>query len=337
MITRMSGPIIGSEALANGSLTRGQLRWNYRPIFADVYIPKSLCRSLGVMTVGAWLWSGRRAVITGRAAAALHGAQWADQYAPIELLWRNNHYPPGVIVRDERYQPDEVVVVRGLRVATPARTGFDLARHLPLTMAVSHLDALARATSITGQDVMYLVDRYAGARGNKRARTVIDLMDAGAESPKESWLRLVLINAGLPRPTTQIRVTDGPFVAYLDMGWEEPKVALEYDGDHHRTDRRQYVKDVRRAEMIERLGWRVIKVVNEDQPDDVIERARSALVRRGFVMPSPKRSQGREAAADCSRDFCLAKKARPRAGRGRPDTTCSAARRDRCPTLRRRS
>jgi hypothetical protein len=291
----MNAPIVGSEALASGSLTRGQLRWNYRPIFRDVYIPKSMYRSLEVMTIGAWLWSGRRALITGRAAAALHGAKWIDEHAPIELLWRNSHYPPGIIVRDERFQPDEVISIGGLTVATPARAGFDLARHLPGSMAVAHLDALARATGIAKQDLMHLVDCYPGARGNKRARLLIDLMDAGAESPKESWLRLVLINAGLPRPTTQIRVTDGELVAYLDMGWEEPMVALEYDGDHHRTDRRQYIRDIRRAEMVDRLGWHVLKVIKEDRPNDVVERVWSALAGRGYAL-APDRSLGRGAA-----------------------------------------
>jgi hypothetical protein len=288
--------IIGSEAIARGSLTRGQLRWNYRPIFRDIYIPKSMSPSLKVMTVGAFLWSGRRALITGRAAAALHGAEWVDQYAPVEMLWENSHYPPGTIVRQERFHPDEVTAVDGLTVATPARTGFDLARHLSRAVAVAHLDALARATGIAPEDVMPLIARYPGARGNKRARRVIELMDAGAQSPRESSLRLVLIDAGLPRPTTQIRVSDGHLVAYLDMGWEQPMVALEYDGDHHRTDRRQYVKDIRRTEMVDRLGWHVIKVINEDRPDDVIERTRNALARRGYVLPSPNRTQGRDAA-----------------------------------------
>ncbi|MGH3634379.1 MAG: DUF559 domain-containing protein [Mycobacterium sp.] len=292
----MNGPIIGSEAIAQGSLSRSQLRWNYRSIFRDIYIPKSMCASLEVMTVGAWLWSGRRAVVTGRAAAALHGAEWVDDSAPVELLWGNNHYPPGTIVRDERFQPDEVASVRDLTVATSVRTAFDLARHLPRTMAIAHLDALARATRITEQDVLYLVGRYSGGRGNKRARMALSLMDSGAESPKESWLRLLLIGAGFPRPATQIRVTDGHLVAYLDMGWEEPMVAVEYDGDQHRTDRERYVKDIRRAEMLDRLGWRVIKVIKEDRPNYIIERARTALARRGWVLRSRDRSDGRAAA-----------------------------------------
>jgi hypothetical protein len=111
----------------------------------------------------------------------------------------------------------------------------------------------------------------------RRCQTALSLMDGGAQSPKETWLRLVLIDAGFPRPVTQIRVTDGRLVAYLDLGWEEPMVALEYDGDHHRTDRPQYVKDIRRAEMVDRQGWTVIKVIKEDRPNFIIARAHYAL------------------------------------------------------------
>jgi hypothetical protein len=289
----MNAPFIGSEALTSGALTRGQLRWNYRPIFPDVYVPKSTDRSLEITTIGAWLWSERRATITGRAAAALHGAKWVEQCAPIEMLWRNNHYPPGVIVRNERFQPDEVTSLGGIAVATPARAGFDLARHLRGATAVAHLDALARATRITKHDLISLVVRYPGARGNKGARLLIDMMDPGAESPKESWLRLVLVIAGFNPPTTQIRVTDGQFVAYLDMGWEHQMIALEYDGDHHRVDRAQYVKDIRRAETLERLGWHVIRVIKEDRPRDIVERVSRALERRGYTASPPDRSLGR--------------------------------------------
>ena len=292
----MDVPIVGSAALADGALTRGQLRWNYRPIFPDVYVPRFTARTLDVMTVGAWLWSARRSVITGRAAAALHGAKWVSETAPIEILWRNNHCPPGIIARDERFAPNEVDSLRGLSVATPARVGFDLARHLPGVTAVAHLDDLARSTRITKQDVLSLVQRYPGARGNKRARRLIDVMDAGAESPRETWLRIALINAGFPRPTTQIRVGDGHRVAYLDMGWETEMVAVEYDGDHHRLDRGQYVKDIRRAEMLDDLGWRVVRVIKEDRLRDIVERVSLAFVRRGSTQPPPGRSLGSGAA-----------------------------------------
>jgi very-short-patch-repair endonuclease len=63
------------------------------------------------------------------------------------------------------------------------------------------------------------------------------------------------------------------------MGWEELKVAAEYDGDQHRSDRRQFVRDVHRLEFLERAGWIVVRVVAEDHPDDIVRRVRDARAR----------------------------------------------------------
>jgi very-short-patch-repair endonuclease len=57
-------------------------------------------------------------------------------------------------------------------------------------------------------------------------------------------------------------------------------IAVEYDGDQHRTDRWQYVKDIRRTAELERLGWIVIRVVAEDRPREVVRRVRAAFARR---------------------------------------------------------
>ncbi|AKN18530.1 hypothetical protein B586_06545 [Mycobacterium haemophilum DSM 44634] len=290
-IDRVTGVFLGSEAIARGALTRGQLRWNYRKIHHDVYLPKDTVRSLRDNIHAAWLWSGRRAIVAGRAAAALHGAKWVDDFTPVELVGPFHHPPPGIIVRRERISDEDVVGRGELLVTSLARTAFDLARHLPRGVAVAHLDALAAATNLTAADIMPIATRNKGARGARHCRAAISLMDGGAQSPKESWLRLVLIDAGLPRPTTQIQVTDGQFVAHLDMGWEEPMVALEYDGDQHRQDRRQYVRDVRRTEILDRLGWHVIKVINEDRPNVVVHRARDALARRSAPRATADRGQ----------------------------------------------
>jgi len=280
IIERVAGVVLGSESIASGMLTRGQLRWNYRQIHPNVYLPKNASRSLSDNIHAAWLWSGRRAIIAGRAAAALHGAKWVDKFTPIEVVGPFHHPPPGIIVRRERIDVEDLVDLGGLLVTNPARTAFDLARHLPRAVAVAHLDALSNVTGLTAAEVNPLIARHRGTRGVRKCQIPLSLMDGGAQSPKESWLRLVLIDAGLPRPVTQIHVTDGRRVAYLDLGWEQPMVALEYDGDHHRTDRRQYVKDIHRSEMVHRLGWHVIKVINEDRPSAVIQRARDALARR---------------------------------------------------------
>ena len=59
-------------------------------------------------------------------------------------------------------------------------------------------------------------------------------------------------------------------------------VAAEYDGDQHRTDRPQYVKDMRVLPKLERLGWIIVRVIKEDRRDEVIRRAWDAMVSRGW-------------------------------------------------------
>jgi uncharacterized protein DUF559 len=139
------------------------------------------------------------------------------------------------------------------------------------------------ATPFSAEDVLLLAKRHPGARGLRRLRGALALVDRGAASPKETWLRLLLIDAGLPTPTTQIPVNENwRLVGVLDMGWERYKVAVEYDGDHHRTDRRRYVRDQQRLRKLEGLGWIVVRVIAEDKPEDVVTRVRNALRARGW-------------------------------------------------------
>jgi hypothetical protein len=158
-----------------------------------------------------------------------------------------------------------------------------LGRHLDRTEALARLDALMWNQQFSVADVRALGDRYPRACGLRRLLELLPLIDGGAESPRESRIRLWLSDAGFPRPETQIPILEGGSypVAFVDMGWPEFKVAVEYDGDHHRKDRRHYVKDIARLRMLEELGWIVIRVVAEDKPKDVIERVEAALVRRG--------------------------------------------------------
>lgn len=277
------GPVfLGSEALARGELTRGRLRAAYRPIFPDVYQLRIAEPSLYANTMGAWLWSKRRGVITGRAAAALHGAKWVDENAPMELIWKNHRPPQGIVTHNDRFTCDDVVEIDGMPVTTIQRTALDLGRFLPRGAAVAHLDALARATGLTADHVLPLAEDFRGAHGVRRCREALNLMDAGAQSPKETWLRLLLIDAGYPRPQTQIPVLDdyGSEFAYLDMGWESAMIAVEYDGDHHRTDRATYAWDVVRLRKIQRRRWLHIRVIKEDRPRDILDRVRAAWARR---------------------------------------------------------
>lgn len=279
----MSEVFVGSEALAGGVITRHALQRYYTRLFPNVYYQRGRQPTLYDRTLAAWLWSGRRAVIAGVAASALHGARWVDPNEPIELIWSNGRPPKGLVVRNEKLDAGETITVEGLPVTTIARTAFDLGRHLPRGKALARLDALAWAGGLHLGEVCGLADRNTGARGIRRLRAALPLVDGGAASPRETWLRLLLIDAGLPAPETQIPLSDNRgLAAVLDMGWREFRVGVEYDGDQHRYDRRQYVWDLQRSRIVARLGWRRVQVVNEDRPDDVIARVREALMSRGW-------------------------------------------------------
>ena len=278
----MREPFIGSEAVAAGALTKTQLATRCRRLFPDVYVERDVDVDAELRAKAGWLWTGRRGVVAGFAAAALHGSKWVDDRQLVQLIHNNRRSPPGIQTHRDRIDQDEIDLVVGVPVTSPVRTVLDFGCWYPTMTAVAGIDALARAVEIKAADVELLAHRYAGRRGIGRARQAVDLFDPGAQSPKESWLRVVLIQAGLPKPQTQIPVLNefGSAVAYLDMGWEDVKVAVEYDGEQHRSDRRQYIWDVRRLEMLERLGWIIIRVLAGDRPAEIVGRVRSALARR---------------------------------------------------------
>jgi hypothetical protein len=278
----MGEPFIGSEGVASGIATKYALRSRHVPIHPDVYVAADTELTAGLRAHAAWLWSRRRGVVAGRSASALHGAKWIDDRAPAELLYDGRRPPSGIRTWSDRVADDEIQLISGIPATTPARTALDLACRYPVDKAVAAIDALARATDLKAIDVELLAERYRGRRGIRRARVALSLVDPGAESPRETWLRLALIRAGFPPPQTQIPVYDGygALVAVLDMGWEDLKLAVEYEGDHHRTDRRQFNRDIRRAEAVTELGWVDVRVTAEDTPGGIIARVSAAWQRR---------------------------------------------------------
>jgi hypothetical protein len=275
----MTDPFLGSEALSAGAMTPYQLRSRYVALHKDVYVSRDAELTAHTRAKALWLRSRRRGILAGYSAAALHGAKWINANLPAVIIDTNARREQQIQIWEDRTESDEVCVIEGMRVTTPERTALDLASRLPLDSAVATIDALVQATHLKLADVDLLVERYRGRRGIKAARLVLDLVDGGAQSPKETWLRLLLIKVGFPRPQTQIAVRNewGWAEAYLDMGWEDLKVAAEYDGEHHATNRYQYRKDIRRYEKVtHRYGWIVVRVVAGDQPEDIIDRVRQA-------------------------------------------------------------
>jgi very-short-patch-repair endonuclease len=277
----MGDAFIGSEALRAGRLSPYTLRSRFVAIHPDVYIARESEISAITRAKAAFLWTGRRGVVAGRSAAALHRAKWVSADRPAQLLWGNRRAPSGIQVWSHNAADDEIAVVDGIRVTNPARTALDIACRNPIGKAVAAIDALARATHLKIADVEQLAARHKGRRGIRNALEVLDLVDAGAESPRETWLRLLVIRHGFPRPRTQIQIVDeyGVRVAVPDMGWEDVRLALDYDGEHHRNPQ-QFNKDIRRHDALTELGWTDIRVTSLDTEAVIIARLAKEWARR---------------------------------------------------------
>lgn len=267
-------------------------------VYRDVYLPKGEQLTAASRAVAAWLWSGRHATAAGYSAAALYGTKWIDPRRPAELYRRNGKPVDGIVIHRDELFDDEWCPVDGILATTPARTAFDLGRRNRRTRGLIAVDALANATTLQPTDVLPLIERHHGVRGLIQLREVVDLMDSGAESPQETRTRLVLIDAGLPRPTTQI-VVYGNFAGRryvkVDMGYEEFKVGVEYDGEQHWTNPDQYAYDIDRHAELLAQGWLIIRVSSEMlryRRDVIVARVCAALRAAGAEWPVIARTLG---------------------------------------------
>lgn len=203
---------------------------------------------------------------------------------------------PGIVIHRDELHDDEMCDVDGIAATTPARTAFDLGRRKGFDTAVIRLDALCNATGLRRPAIDEVLARHRGARGIAQLRKVLELVDSGAESPQETRTRLLLLRSGLPTPTTQIRIFDecGQFIARVDMGWAQWKVAVEFDGAQHWTNPAQRARDINRLAELESCGWRIIRVSNDllrNAPGVVIDRVVAALIAAGYPIEWPLMSR----------------------------------------------
>lgn len=98
--------------------------------------------------------------------------------------------------------------------------------------------------------------------GREKLLEAVRLIRPGVDSPQETGLRLWAIGVGLPEPTVHPQIaSDLPRgVIEPDLGYENAKLALEYDSDLHRESTKQWTRDSERDEALVDAGWTVLKV-----------------------------------------------------------------------------
>jgi hypothetical protein len=279
-------PFRGAEALDAGAITARELRRFYASVYPGVYAPRGVELSALQRSRAAWLWSRRRGIVAGLSASALLGTKWIEPGLPAELVHVNRREPSMLTVHTDYLARGETRSVDGMLVTTAARTAFDIGRRLDLEGGVQRIDALMNATDVKAAEVEAVAARRPGVRGLRQLRETLNLVDGGAESPYESLTRLLLVQAGFPRPQTQIPVLDeyGFVIARIDMGWTEWLVGVDFDGAHHWTNPKQRTWDVERYAKLPELGWIDVRLTSgmlHNNPRAFLDRVSAALVGRG--------------------------------------------------------
>jgi hypothetical protein len=193
----------------------------------------------------------------------------------------------------------------GLRVTDPATTWLALASVLSLdelVVAGDHFVLTSRKPT-PGERRPYVdlealgeaVDRSRG-RHVRKAREAFALVRDGAESRQETRLRLAMLRRGLPEPDLNVDVFDarGRWLGRGDMVYPKWRVIVEYDGDQHRTDARQYDRDITRHDDFTAAGYRHVRVRRFGMgsgPASGAARAEAALRAAGWTRAAASRSQ----------------------------------------------
>lgn len=225
----------------------------------------------------AWLW-GLDVLPPGVSAST-----W-----PVEVLVPPGRSPPrrnGCRCYVDAYDGDDVCLRGGTRLTSRERTALDCARWLPRLQAVAALDQFLRC----GVDPAMLAARaaaLAGERNAKQLREVLALGDRGAVLPGESWTRTVIVDAGFPRPRTQIPVSGPLGPLFIDLGYAEYRVGVEYDGERHHMAPGDRAHDEARRDWLRKdLGWELIVVTKADvlaTPYPFLAALMTALFERGW-------------------------------------------------------
>ena len=134
-------------------------------------------------------------------------------------------------------EKSEVSVVRGLPTTTLQRTFNDLRRRLD---EVELLVLADQALRLNLGKFHELAER--------------------AESPMETRLRWTLVQAGLPRPQVQVRLSFGR----ADLYYPQARLVIEYDGQNHRD---RLAEDNRRQNRLLSAGFRLLRFTASDRPE----------------------------------------------------------------------
>ncbi|MFD5224613.1 hypothetical protein ACFWHT_03235 [Microbacterium sp. NPDC058342] len=219
------------------------------------------------------------AFVCGRSAAALRGYPITpDEQLDIGTT-APRRAPRGRGVRGRKTQSHLVTVevIDGIPVSSPATTWAMLARELSVRRLVILADAILQIprdshgrprpewAGATRDELQAAID--AGNRaGVSKLREALSRARAGSASPLETEYRLDAEIDGLPEPELDVEIRDarGRLLGISEIVYRGFKTIVEIEGDHHRTSRRQWNRDLQKYRDYAAEGWEVVRLTSED-------------------------------------------------------------------------
>jgi hypothetical protein len=200
-------------------------------------------------------------------AAQLLGLRMPEHFI-LESIHVTSLFPTRAVrrrrVTGHQTQRSECVTVNGLRVSTPLGAWLECAEYLGVDDVVIMGDSLVRRRSplATIDKLRAAAASFRGRRGAATIAGAVTLVRENTDSARETILRLVLGRAGFPEPEVNGVIVNsfGQTIAHGDLVFRAYRTVLEYEGDHHRTDERQFDIDIERLDGLAEEQWRVIRV-----------------------------------------------------------------------------
>lgn len=164
--------------------------------------------------------------------------------------------------------PRTVELVGGGRVCVPVAAALHVAADSSHVAGVVTLDACLQAGLFTTSELAAEAEGLLGTEGAAAARAAVVASRLGAQSPRETELRLLVHDLGL-ETDTQFPVSETPTgepFAFADLRVRGTRLLLEYDGEEKYAagDAIPLVSEKQREDRIRRLGWGLERVTKRD-------------------------------------------------------------------------
>jgi hypothetical protein len=286
----LPGPFLRTDAQSLGVTERRLKSPAYRTVFTGVVVDARIPDTVVVRSRAAMLVCPEGGVISHWTAARLWGGVVPDnEWTHVSFMRDVRLRLGGVKPHRFRHRLD-IKRRHGLPVTSPGQTFCHLAKHLGLVDLVALGDRLVKKGRLTPAELIDYADSWQG-QCREDARRAAQLVRDGVDSVPETALRLLMVLAGLPEPTVNIRIrdADGHVRFRIELGDEGARLAIEYDGRWHDAPEQKEHDEARRSGLRSTDGWTFVIVKAEelyDFPETLLERIRDEMRSLGIEVPA---------------------------------------------------